>query len=310
MMALRVIESPPLVVCDGLTVRYGARAVVDDVRFVVPRGAVYALLGRNGAGKSSIVRCLLGQRPPSAGGVRLFGRDVWRERAALMARVGVVPEEPDAPAGMTVAALAAFCRRLYQRWDQAALTARLARFGVPADVRFGALSKGQKTQAALSLALAAAPELLVLDDPTLGMDVVARRELYQELIGELADRGTTVLLTTHELDEVERIATHVGILRAGRLVIDEPLELLKGRVRHIHCAHGPADVPAALAPLEPLALRSFAHGIEAVVGRYEPSAFDRFRRGGLVEADAQPLSLADIFTAVVAEQPETTGGDA
>jgi len=310
MMALRVVESPPVVVCDGLTIRYGARAVADDVRFVIPRGAVYALLGRNGAGKSSIIRCLVGQRRPSAGGVRLFGRDAWRERASLMARVGVVPEEPDAPPAMTVAELAEFSRRLYQRWDQSALVARMARFGVPMHTRFGALSKGQKTQAALSLALAAAPELLVLDDPTLGMDLVARRELYGELIGELADRGTTVLLTTHELAEVESIATHVGILRAGRLVIDEPLELLKGRVRQIRCAHGPADVAGALAPFEPLALRSDGHGIEAVVGRYEPSAFDRFRRAGLVEAEAQPLALADIFSAVVSEEAEPSGGNA
>jgi ABC-2 type transport system ATP-binding protein len=304
MNALRAVEDQPAIVCDGLGVRYGQRAVVDDIGFVVPRGAVYALLGRNGAGKSSIIRCVLGERRGDAGGVRLFGLDVWRNRASVMARVGVVPEEPDAPPTMTVSELAAFYRRVYQRWDQSALTARLARFGVPKEVPFRALSKGQKTQSALSLALAAGPELLVLDDPTLGMDLVARHELYGELIGELADRGTTVLLTTHELAEVEGIATHVGILRDGRLVIDESLESLKGRVRQIRCAHGPADVVGALAPFEPLAVRSDQHGVEAVVGRYEPNAFDRFRRGmGLVEADAQPLSLADIFTAVVQDQP-------
>ncbi len=298
-----------LVACDGLTVRYGDACALDDVRFVVPRGAVYVLLGRNGAGKSSAIRCILGQQRPSGGRVRVFGDDVWEARASVMARLGVVPEEPDAPPNMTVAELAAFCRRLYQRWDDAALAARLRRFAVPLELPFRRLSKGQKTQVALALALASGPELLILDDPTLGLDLVARRELYGELIGELADRGTTVLLTTHELSEVEGIATHVGILRDSRLVVDEPLDRLKGRIRQIRCAHGPTDLEAALAPFEPLAVRADRTGFDAVVGRYEPSAFDRFRCStGIVEAEALPLSLADIFAALVQEQP--TGGDA
>jgi len=298
-----------VIACEGLSIRYGETVAVDDVRFRVPRGAVYVLLGRNGAGKSSAIRCILGQQRPSSGAVRLFGADVWSARAALMARIGVVPEEPDAPPGMTVAELAAFSRRLYQRWDDAALSARVRRFEIPTTVPFRRLSKGQKTQVALSLALASSPDLLVLDDPTLGMDIVARRELYGELIGELADRGTTVLLTTHELSEVEGIATHVGILRRGRLVIDEQLDQLKGRVRQIRCAHGPADVHKALAPFEPFAIHTDRSGFDAVVGRYEPSAFDRFRRStGIVEAEAMPLSLADIFATVVREQSQ--GGDA
>lgn len=297
-----------VVACDELSVRYGETVAVDQICLRVPRGAVYVLLGRNGAGKSSAIRCILGQQRPSSGAVRIFGADVWHARAGLMARIGVVPEEPDAPPTMTVAELAAFSRRLYQRWDDDALLARVRRFAIPTAVPFRRLSKGQKTQVALSLALASGPDLLVLDDPTLGMDLVARREMYGELIGELADRGTTVLLTTHELTEVEGIATHVGILRDGRLVIDEPLDLLKGRVRQIRCAHGPADLQAALAPFEPLAIRSDQAGFDAVVGRYEPSAFDRFRRStGIVEAEALPLSLADIFATVVREQPQ--GGE-
>ena len=302
-------EPVDVIDCHRLSVRYGETVAVDDVGLRVPRGAVYVLLGRNGAGKSSAIRCVLGQQRPSSGTVRIFGADVWNARAALMARIGVVPEEPDAPPNMTVAELAAFSRRLYQRWDDEALAARLRRFEIPTAVPFRRLSKGQKTQVALSLALASGPELLVLDDPTLGMDLVARREMYGELIGELADRGTTVLLTTHELTEVEGIATHVGILRRGRLVIDEQLEMLKGRIRHIRCAHGPADVEAALAPFEPLAIRTDRTGFDAVVGRYESSAFDRFRRStGIVEVEAVPLSLADIFATVVREQPQ--GGDA
>src|SRR5437667_5949814 len=109
----------------NVTVRYRRHEAVDDVTLAVPRGAVYALLGRNGAGKSSLVRCLLGQQKPAAGAIHLFGDDVWRRRAALMERVGVVSEEADAPPEMSVAALARFCSNLYARWDQELVESRL-----------------------------------------------------------------------------------------------------------------------------------------------------------------------------------------
>jgi ABC-2 type transport system ATP-binding protein len=227
-----------------LVVRHGGTVAVGGVSLEVPEGSVYALLGRNGAGKSSLVRCLLGQHPAARGAVRLFGRDPWRERAALMADVGVVPETPDAPPAMTALALLRFDARLYRRHDLAAALVRLERFGVPADRPFGSLSKGQRAQVALALALAHSPTLLVLDDPTLGLDPVARRALYDELIGDLADRGTTVFLTSHDLDGVERIADRVGVLRSGKLVVQDELESLKRTFRSAH--PGSADAPLGL----------------------------------------------------------------
>src|SRR2546430_7433621 len=110
--------SETIIRIDGLTVRYGRKTAVDRVSLTVPRGSVYALLGRNGAGKSSLVRCLLGQQGPTSGVARLFGGDAWKTRTAAMARIGVVPEEPDAPPEMTARQLAAFFERLYPSWDQ------------------------------------------------------------------------------------------------------------------------------------------------------------------------------------------------
>jgi ABC-2 type transport system ATP-binding protein len=217
----------PVLAVEGLGVRYGRTSLLHDVSLAVPRGMVYALLGRNGAGKSSLVRCLLGQQKPTAGGARLFGRDAWAHRAWAMARVGVVPEEPDAPPEMTAAQIFAFAARVYTRWDASATRERLARFATPLDVPFARLSKGQKGAVMLTLALGHAPELLVLDDPTLGLDVIARDAVFGEVITDLADRGTTVFVTTHDLSAIERLADRIGILSGGRLALDEDVESLK-----------------------------------------------------------------------------------
>jgi ABC-2 type transport system ATP-binding protein len=215
--------------CEHLSIRYGRTRVIEDVSFSVPPGCVYALLGRNGAGKSSLVRCLVGQQRASSGRALLFGRDSWGDRVALMARVGVVPEEPDAPPELSPSRLVRLVARLHPGWDAPATEERLRRFAVPMKTPFGRLSKGQKGAVMLALALGHRPELLVLDDPTLGLDVVARDVVFGEVIGELADRGSTVFVTTHDLAAIEGIADRIGILREGRLVLDEPLESAKER---------------------------------------------------------------------------------
>ncbi len=279
-----------MVQLEGLTVRYGKMVALDGVSLEVPKGAVYALLGRNGAGKSSAVRCLLGLQKPTAGRARLFGADSWQTRAHAMERMGVVPEEPDVPPEMTAHELARFCARLYPRWDADGVHARLSRFAVPERTPSGRLSKGQKAQVQLALALGSLPELLVLDDPTLGLDAVARKDFFSELIADLADRGTTVLITTHDLAGVEGIADRVGILKAGKLVVDESMESLKAKFRHVRVGK---DAARELEPFLPLHIVRREWGIEAVVSR----ADDRLR--ALPNADVEALSLEEIFTAVV-----------
>jgi len=311
------MSAPPesVVSTEDLTVRYGRLTACADVTFSVARGSVYALLGRNGAGKSSLVRCLLGVQKPTGGRASLFGGDVWKRRARLMARTGVVAEEPDAPPAMTAPQLADFCRRLYPSWDGPGVAARLARFGIPADVPFGRLSKGQKGEVMLALALGPGPELLVLDDPTLGLDVVARKALYEELIGELADRGTTVFLTTHDLAGIEGIATRVGILKDGRLVLDEDVETLKARFRRLRYGNRVTETRTSygteLDAFEALRVRVRGWGIDAVVSNYDEPSFERFRQtDGVVDAEASSLSLEEIFLAVAGDAPPETKGAA
>jgi ABC-2 type transport system ATP-binding protein len=216
---------------EPLTIRYGAHTVLSEISLTVPIGSVYVLLGRNGSGKSSLVRCAIGQQKPEQGRALLFGQDAWAHRAVLMRRVGLVPETPDAPPEMTLARIVDFCAALHPSFDRAQTAERLRRFDIPLGTRFGQLSRGQRGAAMLALALGGNPELLVLDEPTLGLDVVARHWFFDELVGELADRRTTVFITTHDLAGIEGLADRVGILANGRLAVEEDLETLKARYR-------------------------------------------------------------------------------
>jgi ABC-2 type transport system ATP-binding protein len=282
---------------SDLTVRYGRMTAVDHAALDVARGAVYALVGRNGAGKSSLVRCLLGQQKPQNGSATLFGEDAWSRRTSLMQRIGVVTEDADAPPEMSVAAIARFCSRLYDKWDQDSVETRLRTFGVPLTSRFGSLSKGQKKQVSLAMALAISPELLVLDDPTLGLDVVARKSLFEEVIGDLADRGTTVFITTHDLSGVERFADRVGMMEQGRIVLDEDVDALKSRFRRIRFAAQPVAIEAAA--LRPTVMRSWGGGAEAIVSNYDDVSFERMRSASNIgAAEVEAMSLEEIFIAI------------
>jgi ABC-2 type transport system ATP-binding protein len=291
-----------VVAIDGLTVRYGRHTAVKDMDLEVAAGCVYALLGRNGAGKTSTVGCLLGQRRAAAGSVRLFGRDVWRHRAALMVRLGVVPERSEVPPGMTGRQLERFFGSLYPGWSRQEFTDRLNQFEIPLNRPYGRLSKGQQRQLSLALALASKPELLVLDDPTLGLDAVARRELLEELIGELADRGTTVFVTTNDIGGIEGVAERVGILHRGSLVVDEELESLKGRYRRLVAAGGEpgrAALREAGARFGVISSREVAGGVEAVVVAKDPgSPLPPELAGARLEA----MSLEEIFVALCGQE--------
>jgi ABC-2 type transport system ATP-binding protein len=303
------MRSEPIIRVQDLTVRYGRLTAVDGLSLEVPKGSVFALLGRNGSGKSSTVRCLLGQQKATSGAAQLFGLDSWRKRRRIMERAAVVPESPDLPPAATAEKLRTFVMRVAPRWRSKEYFSRLDAFGVPRRTPFRKLSKGQQRQLALALALASSPDLLVLDDPTLGLDAVARRSLYEELVGDLADHGTTVFMTTHDLAGVEGIADRVGVLHDGSLLVNENLEALKLRWCRLRWTSDEA-VPAAtiehaLRHLEPVTFRPGAS--QVVVKGFTETGFGRFREESRVEVTrVDALSLEEIFVSLCG--PNRGGG--
>lgn len=316
--------SEPMIEIHGLGVRYGRRRVLRDVSLEAAAGEVVALLGRNGEGKTSLMRCLLGQQRPSAGSCRLFGQGTWPRRPELMARLGFVPEEPDAPQDLSATGLGRFGERVHGEWDVSAYSARLERWGVPASTPFRSLSRGQKAQVMLSLALAHNPELLLLDDPTLGLDAVARRGVYEELVGELAERGLTVFLASHDLGGVESVATRVAVLRGGSIVLDENLETLKDRVRWLELqlevsddqlvlpAGSEADLDELAAAAEPLARSRHGRRLRLLAGAYDLDLHRRLESVlGAERVGASAASLEEIIVALDGiDRPPSTSADA
>jgi ABC-2 type transport system ATP-binding protein len=217
----------PALQIDHLVVRYGRRTAVDGLTLRVPRGSVFGLLGANGAGKTSTIKTLLGFRPPSAGGAHILGYDIGRDRVAINARIGYVSETNTLYLNMTIPQLCAFFRATARRWDQAVVDRSLLLFGLPHHAPVRRLSKGMRTQLALSLALGGDPDLLILDEPTTGLDPIARRAFLDVLMADAAAAGKTIFFSSHVLSDVETVADSVGILRAGKLMVSGEIDALK-----------------------------------------------------------------------------------
>jgi len=208
-----------------------------------------------------------------------------------MAAVGYVPEEPQIQPRLTAKELGAFGAAVHRGWNEGRFEARCEQFGVALDAPFRRLSKGQKKQVELAWALARRPRLLILDDPTLGLDPVARRGLFDDLIVELAEGGLTVFLTSHDLAAVESVADRVGILKGGQLVIDEPLETLKGRFRRL-LVRGDTELDVSADQVVARTRREW--GEELIVDR-----FDEVTAAALPPTiEVAPLSLEDLFAAL------------
>jgi ABC-2 type transport system ATP-binding protein len=217
----------------GLTKYYGSRCVVDSLTLDVPEGSVYGLLGRNGSGKSTTLKMLLGFVRPDRGSAKLLGEDVATLSPATRARIAYIAEGHPFVRWMTVGDAVKFTRAFYPNWNNALLDQVLDHFALPRRAKIRKLSNGQRAQVSLALAVAPDPELLILDDPTLGLDTVVRRDFLESLIQIIQRQGRTILISSHILGDVERVADRIGIMVDGVLRVDCPTEHFKLAVRKV-----------------------------------------------------------------------------
>ena len=230
-------EAPPAVATHGLVKRFGSVVALDGVDLRVPRGAVYVLAGANGAGKTTLLEVLIDLARADAGTAEVFGLDARRSGAEVRARTGYVPASSERGyRWMTVGRLMRHHAAFYPGWDGRYADRLVALFDLPLDRPFGALSRGVSRRVQLVLALAHRPPLLLLDEPTDGLDLVARDDLLGALADHLGEREATVLVSTHLVSEMEPLADYLGVLRAGRLTAQLPLERLRRMLRRYRAA--------------------------------------------------------------------------
>src|SRR5216110_2705994 len=232
MGGLRVSES--VVHVSELTRRFGATTALDSVSVSLPRGAVYGLVGANGAGKTTLIKHILGLLRAERGSVRVFGLDPVAEPVAVLSRIGYLSEENDLPGWMRVDELIRYSRAFRPTWDDDYAEELRQSFALDPAAKIRTLSKGQKARAGLLIALAHRPELLVLDQPSSGLDPIVRRDILGAVIRTIADEGRTVLFSSHLLHEVEEVADHVTMIHQGRIVVSAPL----AEIRESHRVDG------------------------------------------------------------------------
>jgi ABC-2 type transport system ATP-binding protein len=231
-----------------LTKYYGGRKVVDSLDLCVPRGSVYGLLGRNGAGKSTTLKMITGMVQPDYGRVELLGEDVNALATATRARIAYLAEGHPLYGWMTIRDAVAFTLPFYPGADRTLVDQILDHFGLSPKAKIARLSRGQRAQVSLDLALAPDPELLILDDPTLGLDANVRRDFLESMIQIIQSRGRTILFSSHILGDVERVADRVGVVVDGVLRVDCPADHFKRAVRKVVAEFGRQPPPLPPCP--------------------------------------------------------------
>jgi len=279
---------------SGLVKRFGSRAVLDRVDLEVPRGQVIGLLGLNGSGKSTLIKCLLGLLKADEGSATVLGTDAWQLADREKARIGYVPQEATLYPWLTVRQTVAYVSSFYSRWDRAWGDELLRRWDLPLGHRVGPLSVGQKQKLALVLALGHRPDLLILDEPVASLDPVARRWFLETVLETAADGAGTVLFSTHITSDLERVASHVALLREGKVTFHDEIDVLKDRVKRLRI-EAQADLPADLHL--PGTLRQEVRGRQALVtiDGVDAALVAEVRERFAAEVIVDNLNLEEIF---------------
>ena len=278
---------------NGLVKRFDGFTALDGTSVTVPAGSVYGLVGPNGAGKSTLIRHLTGIYRQDAGAVRIGGEDVW-ENAGLKARVGVIPDDWYYFSQSTIRDMCRFYRGLYPGFSMERYERLKEVFAIDERRAIRRLSKGMQKQAAFWLVLSCMPDYLVLDEPVDGLDPVMRRQVWSLVMGDVSQRGTTVLVSSHNLRELEDVCDHVGIMDHGRVLLERSLAQLQDNMVKLQVVFqdGVTEVPEDLPVLHvsktgrihTLIMRMNAEEATAKLAAYSP-----------LLVDAVPLTLEEIF---------------
>ena len=240
-----LVNKTPTADAKNLCLAYGKQQVLKNLSWQLMPGQVVGLLGRNGAGKTTLLETLLGLREPQSGQVQLFGAPASQLSDDNRARIGYVPQRSDLFEGFTAQQLLDYFKSFYPRWNTSKVESLMFRWGIPANQTIALMSGGQQQRLSIIRALAHEPDMLVLDEPVASLDPAGRRDFLRELVDQVLDRGTTVVLSTHILSDLERVAFNVAFMREGDISIQAPLDELLDQTRQVtgarHLVHSYAE---------------------------------------------------------------------
>jgi len=284
----------------NLTRRFGRTEAVHGLGLAVPEGSVFALLGPNGAGKSTTIKMLMNLIPATSGDAHVLGVDSRQLSPRERVQIGYVSENQQLPLWMTVRQYLDYCRPFYPAWDRELETVLLAKFDLPEDRKLKHLSRGMLMKAALLSSLAYRPKLLVLDEPFSGLDPLVRDEFVRGMLEVSELGGWTVFISSHDIEEVERLCDWIAVMDGGRLQFAESTETLLGRFRRVDVTlqGGPANLESP--PADWLELERTGDLVRFIATRYDREATERACRERFPEAAVavNAMTLRDIFIAL------------
>jgi len=298
---MSIAKQEAVISVSQLTVRFPGCDALRGVDLQVPRGTVFALLGENGAGKTTLIRVLTGFLHPSDGTCRVLGLDPTVDALEIRRRVGYVADAPALYDWMKVGEIGWFTSSFYEAGFLDRYREAISRYGVPESRKIRHLSKGQRAKVALALALAHDPELLILDEPTSGLDPLVRREFLESMLDRVAT-GRTVLLSSHQIAEVERVADSVAILHDGKFQIVDSLSNLRDSVTEVTVSLDDplVQLPLPDSPAFVMSDRAEGRQRQMVMRGFDSEAADQWRgRPGVAGVTVRSATLDEIFAACV-----------
>ena len=289
----------------GLAKYFDKTRAVDGLDLKVPRGAVYGFLGRNGAGKTTTVKTLLGLLRPSGGSAEVLGYDIGRDLIAILEHTGFVPENKTLFSGLTPAQLVHFNQGYFPKWSNELVARYADLFEIPMETPIAKLSLGNKTKVCHLLALCQGADLLILDEPSIGLDPVITDLLLRVLVEDHVSEGKTVFLSSHQLTEVERIADWVGIIEKGRILLETRLEDIRQNYRLVRAA---AETAPDITSPDLLAVQSSGNFRSYLVSREAQEFAAMLRSKGMTILEILPVSLEEVFLGLTRKEVSCTPG--